>query len=211
MAPASRDNLPPKVVDMCITRRDFCSQTTAVLLSSSLAAQIPSTGSTARPNVAVIDHDRILVAADRYLPQPQAPITSLPAPDSPASPHDYYSSPDAFTAHRDALQALGHIVPALTAAYVITKSERYAQQAISHLRAWCVSPDTALTPNLEYAQVVPPAEKGRPDGVIEGVPLAEIAQSVPFLQNSEALTQSDLDTITKWFVFSIFRLAQYLS
>ena len=185
---------------MSITRRDFCSNATAALLTSSLAAQTPSTGSTTRPNVAVIDHDRILAAADHYLPQPPAPITSVPAPDSPGSPHDYYSSPDSFTAHRDAIQSLGHIVPALTAAYVITKDERYAKQAISHLRAWFVSTDTALTPNLEYAQIVPPAEKGRPDGVIEGIPLAEIAQSVPFLQNSEALTQPDLDTITKWFV-----------
>src|SRR5215471_14445298 len=174
---------------MSITRRDFCSQATAVFLSSSLAAQTPSTGSTARPNVAAIDHDRILAAADRYLPQSPKPITSLPAPDSPGSPHDYYSSPDSFTAHRDALQSLGHVVPALTSAYVITKDEKYAQQAISHLRAWFISPDTAVTPNLEYSQVVPPAEKGRPDGVIEGIPLVEIAQSVPFLQHSEALTQ----------------------
>jgi hypothetical protein len=195
-----RDNLPPKVVEMPITRRDFCSQATAVLLASSLPAQTPSTGSTARPNVAAIDHDRILAAADRYLPQPPTPITSLPAPNSPGTPHDFYSTIGSFNDHRDALQSLGHIVPALTAAYVITKDERYARQAIAHLHAWFISPDTTLTPNLEYAQVVSPAEIGRPEGVIEGIPLAEIAQSVPFLQNSEALTQPDLDTITKWFV-----------
>jgi hypothetical protein len=169
------------------------------LLSSRLFAQTPPTGSSTRPNVAVIDHDRILSAADRYLADAPTPITALPAAQSPGSPHDFYSEPETFTAHRDALFALGHIVPALTCAYFITKDERYSSHAAAHLRAWFVSPETALTPSLEYAQVVPPAKAGRPDGVIEGIPLAEIAQSIPFLSNSEALTQSDLDAITKWF------------
>jgi len=169
------------------------------LLYSRLFAQAPSTGSSTRPNVAVIDHDRILSAADRYLADAPTPITALPAAQSPGSSHDFYSEPETFTAHRDALFSLGHIVPALTSAYFITKDERYSKHAAAHLRAWFVSPETALTPSLEYAQVVPPAKGGRPDGVIEAIPLAEIAQSVRFLSNSEALAQSDLDAITKWF------------
>lgn len=184
---------------MPITRRTFCSQTTALLLVSHLHGQTQATGSSTRPNVAVIDHDRILSAADRYLADAPAPITTLPAPQSPGSPHDFYSEPETFTAHRDALLSLGHIVPALTSAYVITKDKRYSDHAGTHLRAWFVSSETALTPSLEYAQVVAPAKAGRPEGVIEAIPLAEIAQSIPFLANSEALTQQDLDSATKWF------------
>jgi hypothetical protein len=123
----------------------------------------------------------------------------LPAPDSPGTPHDYYSEPNTFTAHRDALLSLAHIVPALTSAYVLTKEERYAQHGIAHLRAWFVSPETAMTPSLEYAQVVPPAEAGRAEGIIEAVHLAEVAQSIAFLSNSESLTPEDLETTNRWF------------
>jgi hypothetical protein len=56
-----------------------------------------------------------------------------------------------------------------------------------------------MAPSLQYAQVVSPATIGRPEGVIEGLPLVDIAQSIPFLSNSEALTPPDLDTLTKWF------------
>lgn len=188
---------------MSLTRRRFCSQlccqTTALLLVPRLSAQTPVTGTPTRPNVAAIDHDRILSAADRALTQPPTPLTSLDAPDSPGTPRDYYSEPETFTAHRDALLALAHNVPALACAYVLTKDERYARHAIAHLHAWFVSPETSMTPTLEFAQVIPPAKTGRPEGLIEGVHLAEVAQSVPFLANSEALPPADLITIKKWF------------
>jgi hypothetical protein len=184
---------------MLPTRRDFCSHAAALLISQGLSAQVQSAGSSTRPNVAAIDHDRILSAADRFLTQPPAPITTIPAPNSSGSSHDFYSEPETFTAHRDALFSLGHLVPALTSAFVITKDERYANHAITHVRAWFVSPETSMAPSLQYAQVVSPATIGRPEGVIEGLPLVDIAQSIPFLSNSEALTPPDLDTLTKWF------------
>lgn len=184
---------------MSTTRRLFCSQTAALFLTRGLASQTPVTGTPTRPNVAVIDHDRILSAADHFLTQPPTPLTTLPAPNSPGTPRDYYSEPDTFTTHRDALLSLSHIVPALTSAYVLTKEERYAQHAIAHLRAWFVSPETSMAPTLEYAQVVSPAKTGRPEGVIEAVHLTEVAQSIPFLSNSEALTSEDLVTINTWF------------
>jgi hypothetical protein len=56
-----------------------------------------------------------------------------------------------------------------------------------------------MAPTLEYAQVVSPAKAGRPEGLIEAVHLAEVAQSIPFLSNSEALTPEDLVTINTWF------------
>lgn len=184
---------------MFITRRSFCSQTAALVLSSHLPAQTPASGTPTRPNVAAIDHDRILSAADRFLTQAPTPLTTLPAPNSPGTSHDFYSEPGTFTAHRDAIVSLAHIVPALTSAYVITKEEHYARQAIAHLRAWFLSPETSMTPNLEYAQTVPPAKTGRPEGLIEAVHLAEVAQSIFFLSNSEALPPSDLEALIQWF------------
>jgi hypothetical protein len=162
------------------------------------------TASTARPNVAAIDRDRVVALAERALTQPVVPITSITADRSPGPIHDYYSEPadqpDPFLGHRDALFSLGHLVPALAAAYVITHDDRYAKLAAAHMQAWFVAGETAMTPTLEFAQVATGAKTGRPDGVLEGLPLVEIAQSVPFLAGSEAFSPELVGGVTKWFV-----------
>ncbi len=207
---------------MTTTRRVFCSTATTLLLTPRLLRSQASSSSTSRPDVAAIDHDRILKAAGRYLTQPVTPLTTLSSPHNPGTPHDYYSeaddywadssdpaapytqrtdkpNPDAFTAHRDALHELGLAVPALAAAFALTREERYAQQAVAHLNAWFIDPATTMAPSLANAGVIPPAKTGRPEGVAEAVFLAEIAQSIPFLSSSESLTQPRLDAITAWF------------
>ncbi|MDW5266664.1 MULTISPECIES: alginate lyase family protein [Acidobacteriaceae] len=208
---------------MPITRRIFCTQaagavTTGILLPRPLIAQ----ASTARPDVAVIDHDRILKAAQSYLTKRPTPLTTLPCKRSPGTPHDFYSeaedywpdpaktdgsylqrkesaNPAAFTAHRNALLDLSIWVPALVAAYLLTKEERYAEAAVRHLRAWFVDPATSMTPSLMDASVVLPAKTGRFEGIVETVHLAEVAQAIPFLTNAEAFTKNDADGVTRWF------------
>ena len=205
---------------MTTTRRIFCSQAATLLLTPRLL--LAQSKSTTHPDVAAIDHDRILLAADHALTQSPTPLTSIPAPHTPGTPHDFYSeaedywpdpaaptgpyivrtgpsNPAAFTAHRDALLNLGIAVPALTAAFVVTKDPRYATQAIAHLKAWFIDPATSMTPSLLYAQVVPPAKTGRFEGIVEAVHLAEVAQSLPFLATSDALTPDDLTALQKWF------------
>lgn len=208
---------------MPINRRTFCAQaagavTTGIFLPPLLAAQ----QSTARPDVATIDHDRILKAADNYLAKPPVPLTTLPGKRTPGTPHDFYSeaedywpdpakaegpylqrkgsiNPAAFTAHRDALLDLSIWVAALAAAYLLTKEERYALAATQHLRAWFVDPSTSMTPSLMYAGVVLPAKTGRFEGILETVHLAEIAQAIPFLAHAEVFTSNDADALNKWF------------
>lgn len=208
---------------MPITRRIFCTQaagvvTAGVLLPRALAAQT----STARPDVAAIDHGRILKAAQAYLAKAATPLTTLPSKRNPGTAHDFYSeaddywadpakpdgvylqrkgsaNPAAFTAHRDALLDLSIWVAALAAAYLLTKEERYAEAVVLHLRAWFVDPATSMTPNLMYAGVVLPAKTGRFEGVLETVHLAEVAQAIPFLVNAESFTKSDADGVAKWF------------
>jgi len=206
---------------MANNRRIFCSQAATLLLVPRLLQS--QTKSTSRPDVAAIDHDRILEAAARYLTQSPTPLTTLPCPRSPGTPHDYYSeaedywpdpsnptgpfnihntgpsNPDAFTAHRDALLNFSICVPALTAAFVLTSEARYAQHAVTHLRAWFIDPATRMTPSLLYAQTIRPAKTGRFEGVVEAVHLAEVVQCLLFLNNSEALTESDHITLEKWF------------
>lgn len=44
-----------------------------------------------------------------------------------------------------------------------------------------------------------PQKEGRFEGVLEAVHLAEVAQCIPFLANSEALTKADEDAVQSWF------------
>jgi hypothetical protein len=210
---------------MPTSRRNFSFHVAATLLAPRLLlSQAPEQQKpTARPNVGAIDHDRILQAAQSYLSIPPAPITMLPAPNTPGTPHDFYSeaddywpdpdhptgpylvrtgppNPNAFTAHRDALLNMSLYVPALTAAFVLTREPRYAAHAAAHLRAWFIDPATNLTPSILYAQVIPPAKTGRLEGIVEAIHLAEVAQSIIFLADSSAFTPAELSTLQEWFV-----------
>lgn len=200
-------------------------------------AEPPATPS--RPDVAAIDRDRILAAAERYLTQEPTRLTSLQCPRSPGTVHDYYSealpdstsdtpsatkAPPPFTAHRDALFTLGLAVPALAAAHLLTGEQRYAEHAALQLHAWFVDPATRMTPRLDFGAVlVTPSQPatdgpaftvqtnpsfaatpaapagGRFQGILETLPLVEIAQAVPFLAVSAALSEADLKALRAWF------------
>lgn len=208
------------------TRRHFCATaaaaaaTHALLPPAHLLAQ--STGNAIRPDVAAIDHDRILREADHYLAEPPVPITQLPAPRSPGGAQDYFSdgsesgesddSSAPFTAHRDAIFVLGRRIASFAAAQWITNDRKYGDSAALHLRAWFVDPSTRLTPALDFAQVpiasASPAESqpsahaktsGTYAGIIETLPLVELVQAIPFLAGSGSLTSVDLASLRKWF------------
>jgi hypothetical protein len=196
------------------------------MVQSPLRAQ---SRSSTHPDIAAIDRDRILAAAIRALTQPVAPITTLHAPRSSGTPHDFYSepedffpdpaspaspwlqrkptpanpaalNPEAFTAHRDAIYILGRTVAALTAAFVISNDAKYAAKAAEHLRAWFITPATRMNPSLEFGQRIPNSPSSlRFEGVIETVPLAETAHCLRFLAKSDALTSEELKTLRAWF------------
>jgi hypothetical protein len=201
--------------------------------------QAPPPATPTRPDVAAIDHDRILTAAAHYLTQAPAPVTSLRCVRSPGTIHDYYSEaappadvdadaggaakaaslPPPFSAQRDALFDLGLAVPALAAAYLLTGDERDAEHAAAQLRAWFIDPATRMTPAIDYAQVIPQADGPRTaihdnaglgaappvpvggsfEGILEALPLVEIAQAIPFLASSPALSETDTKALRGWF------------
>lgn len=216
-----------------LSRRGFCATAAAALLrgpaflGGQSAGQGPPPLSPTHPNVAAIDHDRILAAADPILLLPPAPLTAFPAPRSPGTPNDFYSEPEtyypdpasatapwkefparepnaaAFTAHRDAVRTVAVQVATLTAAFVLTADTRYSQKAAEHLRAWFVTPATRMTPDLRFGQHIPNSPpgrfQGRFEGIVETVPFAELAQAIPFLVSSESLSAADLAGIHGWF------------
>ena len=55
-----------------------------------------------------------------------------------------------------------------------------------------------MTPSILFGQTIRPAKAGRFEGVVEAVHLAEVFQCLPFLNNSEALTEQDHTALKKW-------------
>jgi Alginate lyase len=210
-----------KTIEKLLSRRQFC--------GTALAAAISAPGFTLGrlapddlPDVAAIDGHRILTAANRYLREPPVTITSYSSLRSPGGKHDYFSegdywwpdpknpsgpyiqrdgfsNPQNFTAHRRALIRLSLQVPALAAAWLLTRDARYAAHAAQHLRAWFVDPATRMNPNLQYAQAIHGITTGRGIGIIDTIHLVEVVRSIPFLERSRLISSVEEREVRKWF------------
>jgi len=171
--------------------------------------------------VAETDRKRIVSAGERYLAQAPSTITAFPTPRSAGGVHDFFSqadyfwpnpadpggpyinrdgqsNPDNFNEHRKAMIALSVQMPALTAAWLLTRDKRYAQRAADHLRAWFVTPATRMNPNLLYAQAVIGRSTGRNYGIIDTLHLVEVARAASLL-GPEAMNATDLAAVKSWF------------
>ncbi len=170
-------------------------------------------------DVAAFERARVLKAADKYLSEKPATVTASHSPRSAGGLHDFFSegdywwpdpqnpggpyiqrdgmtNPDNFVEHRKALMRLSVQVPALAAAWRITRDSRYATHAALHLRAWFIDDATRINPNLQYAQAIHGRFTGRGTGIIDTIHLVEVARAIEVLP----LAKRDLDAIKKWFV-----------
>jgi Alginate lyase len=177
------------------------------------------------------DRKRILQAADQYISQAPLTITAFPAKRSAGGLHDFYSqadyfwpnpkdpdgpyvnrdgqsNPENFDEHRKVMVALSIQMPALTAAWLLTGDHRYGRKACAHLRAWFVSPETRMNPNLLYAQAVQGSSTGRSYGIIDTLHLVEVARAASALKSgflksrvrrSGMLGAQDSDAVKSWF------------
>ncbi len=173
-------------------------------------------------DVDVFDRARVLRDANQYLNQKPVTVTASHSPRSSGGPHDFFSegdywwpdpknpggpyirrdgmsNPDNFDDHRRALMRFSVQAPALAAAWHLTGDKRYANRAASHLRAWFVDPATRMNPDLRYAQAIHGVTPGRGTGIIDTIHLVEVAQAVPFVRDSGALSQNDSAAINRWF------------
>ena len=169
--------------------------------------------------LARIESSRVLRSADAYLSEPPKTITSEPESRSPGGLHDYYSegdywwpdpahpsgpylrrdgqsNPANFVAHRQLLIRFSIHVPALTAAWILTGKDRYAEHAIAHLHAWLVDPRTKMNPNLEFAQAIHGIATGRSIGIIDTVHLAEVARAAWILKRKGRIGEIGIEA---WF------------
>ncbi len=193
-----------------------------LICGSILLASLPIAGQQRNFNVAKFDRGRVLEAANRYLKEQPITITASTSPRSAGGLHDFFSegdywwpdpqnptgpyiqrdgmsNPDNFIDHRRYLMRLSVQVPALTAAWRVTKDPRYARQAVKHLRAWFIDPDTRMNPDLQYAQAIHGRFTGRGTGIIDTIHLVEVARAIEVLERSQALTSPDLKGIKQWF------------
>src|SRR5258706_6354980 len=173
-------------------------------------------------NVVAIERARVLQAANQYLSEKPITITASSSPRSAGGLHDFFSeadywwpdpkdpngpyiqrdgmsNPDNFAAHRRALMRLSVQVPALVAAWKLTKDQRYARHAALHLRAWFVDERTRMNPNLQYAQAIHGRVTGRGTGIIDTIHLVEVGRAIEIVKDSSALSTSDLCVISQWF------------
>jgi len=202
-----------------LTRRAFCYQ--AAACASHLAFATPPKKADGYALVERTDRARIMTAAARYIDLQPRTITGYPTSRNPGGPHDYFSqadyfwpnpedpngkyinrdgqsNPDNFNDHRKAMIALSIQMPALTAAWVLTKDRRYGQHAANHLRAWFIAPDTRMNPNLEYSQGVHGVSSGRSYGIIDTLHLVEVARAATVLAPA-MLTPTEQQSLQDWF------------
>ena len=205
-------------------RRRFC----GMLGAASAAAGIPGWGRPAYTRddesfqlVAQTDRQRILKAAQAALPFEPLTITAFPSAKSPGGLHDYFSqadyfwpdpknpsgpyinrdgqsNPDNFNEHRKAMIGLSMRMPALAAAWLLTKDARYGRRACEHLRAWFVTPATRMNPNLEFSQGVVGVATGRSYGIIDTLHLVEVARAAGFVA-AAFMEAQEIAALQNWF------------
>lgn len=125
-----------------------------------------------------------------------------PNPEDPNGKYirkDGETNPENFVAHRLAMIRFSKVVGSLASAYIITKDEKYVEQAFKHIRAWFVTPETLMNPSLLYAQAIKGVSSGRGIGIIDTIHLMEVAQGILRMQDAKSVNKDELEIVKKWF------------
>jgi hypothetical protein len=191
---------------------------TAIVLCALLFSVAPS----ARQFDADRERGRVLAAADRYLKESPVTITASRSPRSAGGVHDYFSegdywwpdpqnptgpyiqrdgmsNPNNFNHHRRALMRFSVQMPALVAAYTLTKDQKYAVHASRHARSWFLGRTTRMNPALRYAQAIQGRVTGRGTGIIDTIHLVEVARGLERLEGTRGWSPDDAALTKRWF------------
>jgi len=94
-------------------------------------------------------------------------------------------------------------------AWYFTNDKRYAQAAVSQLRAWFINPATRMNPNMQYGQFVPfhpEYQFGAYWGIIEAMSYNEILDAVALVKNSGYWSEDDDTKMKEW----LYQWSQWL-
>ncbi len=165
---------------------------------------------------------RVLKLAGQYLDEPPITVTAFRCERSAGGIHDFYSegdywwpdpahpdgpyirkdgmsNPDNFIRHRLAMIRMSKIVGTMASAYMVTGDDTYVDTAMSHLRAWFIAPASRMNPNMLYAQAIRGRYTGRGIGIIDGIPLVEVALAIRKIGSSPAVSEDELARLKDWF------------
>jgi hypothetical protein len=169
-----------------------------------------------------LERNRVIARADKMISENPETITSFHAPRSTGGPNDFFSEapywwpdtanpegpftrkdglryPDSFKDHDNAVNRFSWIVSTITSAYLLSGDEKYANAAMKHLKAWFIDPETKMNPNWLYGQAIQGINTGRGAGLIDAMPLMDVALSVLYLEDSPSLSDQDIFLIKEWF------------
>ena len=172
--------------------------------------------------VVKIEQERVVKRANQFLNEKPRTVTASFSPRSAGGKHDFFSegpywwpnpadpngpylqhdglrNPDRFENHDNDLRYFSWIVGTHTSAYLLTEEEKYVRAAMQHLNAWMVDTATRMNPNMIYAQAIHGICTGRGIGIIDAVPLMDVARSVMILEKSPYVSQKDIAQIKTWF------------
>lgn len=119
--------------------------------------------------------------------------------EGPYIRRDGMTNPENFTDHRDALMRFSEIVGNLTSAYLITGDTTFSNAAKTHCHAWFINKNTKMNPHLLYAQAIKGRHTGRGIGIIDGIHLMEVVQSLRIMEENGLIKSKDLIAYKKWF------------
>lgn len=209
--------LLPLLTILCFPGQNQAQSTVKVTDSGSLSFR----DSIVRQFIA-IEKDKVLKRADKFLTEKPRTVTSASSPRSMGGKHDFYSEgpywwpdpanpdgpfirhdglrfPGRFTDHDNDLRIFSWIVGTHTSAWLITGDEKYAVAAMKQIKAWLVDTATMMNPNMLYAQAIRGVNTGRGTGIIDAVPLMDVAQSVVLLEKSSSVSKKDIENVKQWF------------
>jgi hypothetical protein len=130
---------------------------------------------------------------DYWWPNPKTPD------GLPYVRRDGQSNPDNFDAHRLLLRDMRDAVAALAAAYSVSGDARYATRAAEWLQKFFVDPTTRMNPHLRFAQMIPGVTAGRGIGVIDTLPLAEVALASSAIASCPGVPAETVSGVRGWF------------
>lgn len=189
---------------------------------SVLAQTSYSTKAAVIKQVLEIEKSQVIKEASGYLGINPVTVTSFTCPRSAGGKHDYYSegtywwpnpvdpngpyirrdglnNPENFTQHEKALRQMSQMVGSLTSAYLLTGERKYIDAALNFLLAWFVDSVTCMSPHLLYSQAIKGVCTGRGIGIIDAVPLIEVAKSVQLIEKSPYAVAQNIFAIKDWF------------
>lgn len=88
----------------------------------------------------------------------------------------------------------------LSVAYFLTEDRKYYDKLLEQIEVWFLNPSTNMTPNFEYAQVVPGYYdgNGRPEGISEARFLIPVFESLLLVNHVNPIDESKMALIKEW-------------